>query len=290
MSIYLKHYPQKRICDEFYGVIDFLKTHGAKGYNKNWHWARWEWLLGHSNLDEATLPPIGLYYDGNKIIGIVTHDMREPAYILLNPQYADLKREMVEYACSELSNDSVSRLFADQDDDELISILREKGYSQTNAAEHTLQLDCAEKLEYRLGDGFSFTDYSIDKSIDKYVSVIHKGFGNAGEPAKGLEETDFLEKPHEIPQLDLFVVAQSGEYAAHCGTWYSPDTEICYIEPVVTIPEYRKQGLGKAVVYECVNRCIDMGAKKAIVISNQQFYHGIGFKEYSISSLWEKQL
>jgi GNAT superfamily N-acetyltransferase len=131
---------------------------------------------------------------------------------------------------------------------------------------------------------------SKDKNIDKYVEVIHKGFGNKGEPQKGLTEADFPEKPHANPKLAVFVIAPNGDYAAHCGTWYNPDTEICYVEPVVTIPEFRKYGLGKAIVYESINRCIEMGAKKAIVISDQQFYYRIGFEKYSICHLWEKKV
>ena len=289
MSIKIKHYPQERICKEFYEIIKFLKIHGAKGYNKNWHWARWEWLLGHSSLDESTLPSIGLFMDNDEIIGLVTHDMRTPTYILLNPQYDYLKPKMVDYAFSELSRDGISKLFVDENDDELISIVKAKGYSVTSDREYVLELDCKKKLSYSLDNKFCFTDYYTDKNIDKYVAVIHKGFGNQGNPRTGLTRLDFPEKPHENPKLALFIVAPNGDYAAHCGTWYSEDTEICYIEPVVTIPEFRKRGLGKAVVYECINRCIEMGAKKAIVISNQQFYYSLGFKDYSTHHLWKRK-
>ena len=141
-----------------------------------------------------------------------------------------------------------------------------------------------------MDNAFHFTDYDTDKNIDKYVAVIHRGFENEGEPAKGLTEADFPKKPHENPRLTLFVVAPNGEYAAHCGTWYTPDTEICYVEPVVTIPEFRKHGLGKAAVYECINRCRELGAKKAVVISNQPFYYRIGFEKYAVCRLWEKRV
>jgi GNAT superfamily N-acetyltransferase len=290
MNITVMNYPQKRICDEFCKVIGFLKKHGAKGNNKNWHWARWEWLLGHFSLDEATLPSIGLFMDNDEIAGLVTHDMREPAYIILNPQYAFLKAQMIDYAVDNLLHNSISSIFIDENDTELISLAEEKGYSLTEHEEYVLELDCAECLPYRLDNKFTFTDYCTDQNIDKYVAVIHRGFENAGEPARGLTKADFPERPHENPNLALFIAAPNGEYAAHCGTWYNPDTEICYVEPVVTLPEYRKHGLGKAVVYESINRCISMGAKKAIVISNQAFYYRIGFKKYSVCHLWEKQL
>jgi len=42
MKIKIKQYPRKRMCDDFYSVLAFLKHHAAKGYNKNWHWGRWE--------------------------------------------------------------------------------------------------------------------------------------------------------------------------------------------------------------------------------------------------------
>jgi len=289
MSIEIKHYPQERICNEFYSVIEFLKKHGAKGYNKNWHWARWEWFLGHSMLDESTLPKIGLFIDSGEIVGLVTHDMREPVYVILNPQYTYLKSKMVDFAFDHLSRDGISKLFVDVNDKELISAVKEKGYSITTDNEYVLELDCAEKLSYKLDDMFTFTDFYTDKNIDKYVAVMFKGFDHKGEPRTGLTEADFPKKPHENSELALFIVAPNGEYAAHCGTWYSADTEICYVEPVVTIPEFRKQGLGKAVVYECINRCIKMGSKKALVISNQQFYYSLGFKDYSIHQLWEKK-
>ena len=290
MDFVIKHYPKHRICSEFYDVIEFLKKHGSKGYNKNWHWARWEWLLGHSSLDESTLPSIGLFKVGYEIVGLVTHDMREQAYIVLNPQYAQLAAYAVDYAFAKLSHGGTSSLFVDENDSAAINAVKEKGYSMTADNEHVLELNCPKKLLYSLDSKFSLTDYHTDKNIDQYVAVIHKGFGNEGEPTTGLTEADFPQKPHENPRLAVFIVTPSGEYAAHCGTWYNPDTEICYVEPVVTLPEFRGRGLGKAVVYESINRCIELGAKKAIVISNQQFYYRIGFIKYSVCHLWEKKV
>jgi len=289
MNIRINRYPQNRICKEFYAVTEFLKMHSSIGYNKNWHWARWEWLIAHPNLDEATLPPIGMFMDEDKIIGLVTHDMSDPAYILLNPQYAYLKSEMVDYALENLSHNGISRLLVDENDATLISVVKEKGYLPTTSDEYVLSLDCFEKLSYKLDDKFSITDYYTDKNLDEYEAVIHKGFGNKGEPAIGLTEADLPKRPNLNHKLAVFIVAPNGGYAAHCGTWYSPDTEICYVEPVVTIPEFRGHGLGKAVVYESINRCIEMGARKAIVISNQQFYYHIGFEKYSVCNLWEKK-
>lgn len=75
------------------------------------------------------------------------------------------------------------------------------------------------------------------------------------------------------------------EYCAHCGIWYTHG-ETAYIEPVVTIPQYRKIGLAKAVVYEALARVKDLGAKRAIVLSDQEFYYKIGFEKSSSLCSW----
>lgn len=290
MELQIKHYPQKRLCGAFDAVIAFLKEHGAKGLNKNWHWARWEWLLAHPSLDESTLPSIGLFMDGGKLTGLVTHDMRAQTYILVDPRYAFLKPRMVDYAMKELSHGGVSGIFVDEQDQQLISAAREKGYMRAAYDETVLELDCSKELPYSLKPPFYLTDYETDRNLDRYEAVIHRGFENKGDPPTGLTEADISARPHENPRLAVFAAAPDGDYAAHCGTWYQPDTEICYVEPVVTVPECRKLGLGGAVVYESINRCSRLGAKKAIVISDQTFYHRIGFKKYAVCHLWEKKM
>lgn len=53
--------------------------------------------------------------------------------------------------------------------------------------------------------------------------------------------------------------------------------ERLYVEPVLTIHEHRRQGLAKAVIYEACARAKALGAKRTIVVSEQEFYFRIGF-------------
>ena len=89
------------------------------------------------------------------------------------------------------------------------------------------------------------------------------------------------------PKLVLAVKAPDGNFVSHCGSWYQSGDFYCYIEPVVTDPEYRKMGLGKAVVLEAIKRCGDIGAKQAVVGSSQQFYYNIGFYPLCTFTYWE---
>ncbi|MBD5452230.1 MAG: GNAT family N-acetyltransferase [Lachnospiraceae bacterium] len=80
---------------------------------------------------------------------------------------------------------------------------------------------------------------------------------------------------------------KDGEYVAHCGVWYNGGNT-AYIESVVTVPEHRGKGLGKAVVYKAINRAKGQGAKRAIVLSNQEFYRHLGMTKSSEVSTWVK--
>ena len=91
---------------------------------------------------------------------------------------------------------------------------------------------------------------------------------------------------HWNDALRVLIVAPNGEYAAHCGMWYLPGDEYAYVEPVFTLPEYRRMGLGKAAVLEGVKRCKDLGARCAYVGSDQQFYYSIGFYPYENETWW----
>jgi predicted N-acetyltransferase YhbS len=47
-------------------------------------------------------------------------------------------------------------------------------------------------------------------------------------------------------------------------------------------------GLGKAAVLEGIRRVGDLGARKVLVGSSQQFYYSIGMRPYSTASEWRR--
>ena len=79
------------------------------------------------------------------------------------------------------------------------------------------------------------------------------------------------------------------EYCAHCGLWYSTGDTTAYVEPVVTVPEHRNRGLAKAAVYEACARAKALGAKRAVVVSDLEFYLRIGFTLSSEVYNWTKK-
>jgi GNAT superfamily N-acetyltransferase len=65
--------------------------------------------------------------------------------------------------------------------------------------------------------------------------------------------------------LDIVAIAPDGELAAFCTAWYDDVTRTGHFEPVGTVPEHQRRGLGKAVMCEAMRRLKRLGATKAVV-------------------------
>ena len=289
MNITMRNYTGEQGCnsEDFYKIFDFLNSNGATGLHENWHWARWEWLMGHPNLKKEMVPIIGVWECDNRVIGIATHDMRlGQAYFICKKNFDFLKKEMLLYAEKSLAANGKLQIAVNDIDNEFSSYLSTMRYYASESKETVLSVEC-KQYPYSLPQGFRISSYAENKDPNKYNTVIWKGFNHEGLPSL-IERTDEETRPHFNPSHAVFIVAPNGEYAAHCGIWFIPHSEIAYVEPVVTIPEYRKQGFGKSVVYEAINRCYAIGAKYVLVISNQEFYRQIGFAKSSSFAFWTK--
>ncbi|MEW6524940.1 MAG: GNAT family N-acetyltransferase [Bacillota bacterium] len=108
-------------------------------------------------------------------------------------------------------------------------------------------------------------------------------------PASAFRE---LQKARDYRKdLDLFVVAPNGDYAAFCTVWVDEKNPYANFEPVGTHAEYRHLGLARALLNEGFRRMAAYGATRSFMVSDNQFYREVGFREtpYSFSA-WIKYL
>lgn len=152
-------------------------------------------------------------------------------------------------------------------------------------------------LDYQLPDGFKIASMADNYDAFKYGEVLFKGFDHEeGDRIFTASEEEILQyngefnAPNVNKELKIIALDSEGEYAAYCGMWYDVSCEYGIVEPLVTIPKYRKMGLGRAVVYEGIKRCKELGAKSVFVGSSQQFYYSIGFVPYGNGTYWAKKL
>ena len=95
------------------------------------------------------------------------------------------------------------------------------------------------------------------------------------------------------PDLDLMAEAPGGAIAAFATVWFDPVTRTGAFEPVGTVPEHQRRGLGKAVIAEGLRRMGDLGARAVHVGSYEEpahtLYASMGFTEYDVSEAWVKR-
>lgn len=85
------------------------------------------------------------------------------------------------------------------------------------------------------------------------------------------------------PDLDLVAVAPDGEFVSYCILWYDERNRVGEYEPVGAHPDWRRQGVTRAVLAEGLRRLRALGAETAIVLTRSnntpaiKLYESIGF-------------
>ena len=278
----------ERFNAQYREIHRFLLRAEKLGYNEHFHWGRFEWMHRHSYLDIDKLTSIVIFKDADgEIVGLITYDTSfdDRVYLIHTSEDADLLNAMVDTVLAGEERKAVIKV--DAKDDALCAVLRKRQFERTHRDNTVLALDLCRDLEYHISDAYRISQPGSDVDDWQYQLVIHKGFDNEGIPEKWSDEV--LEPtPNENADLKVFAVQGDG-YCAHCGLWYT-EGGTAYVEPVVTVPQHRKQGLAKAVVYEACDRARKLGARRAIVLSDQEFYYRIGFECSSEVYCWEKEV
>ena len=278
----------QRFNEQYDSIYQFLLEAEKLEYNEHFHWGRFEWMHAHSYLDEAKLTTIVMFKDENgTIVGLTTYDTGydDRVYLIHTSSDKMLLEYMVDTVLEAEGDGAVIK--ANSNDTVLCQILQEKSFDKKHRCACILSLDLTNPLDYSMPDAYSMSPQGCVADPWQYQLVIHKGFDNEGIPERW--EDEFLKRiPHVNEDLKTFAIANN-EYCAHCGLWYSTGNTT-YVEPVATVPEHRMKGLAKAAIYEACNRARKLGAKRATVLSDQEFYHRIGFEYSSEVYCWEKEI
>lgn len=296
MSIQFRNYTkQPGITEDYHKVRAFFIKLG----HAEFEYTRWDWMATHSYLDKSAVGKIGLWEDRGEVVGIATFDGQlGTAFCLTLPKYSYLKKDILLFAKDNLSKDGNFGVIIRDNDLEFQDIAAELGFVATQDKEFDsfFYLDKT-STAYDLPEGFRITTMKETFDLYQYRRVLWKGFNHElnGEGELKFSEEDEQEtmkamiRPNVDLNLKVAVVAPDGNFVSYCGMWYDKEAGFAVIEPVATDPDYRKMGLGKAVVLEGIRRVGELGAKKALVGSRQQFYYNIGLRPFSTSTLWKEK-
>lgn len=269
-------------------VCDFLielSKHDRK--HINWNWARWEWMYFHPDFNRDLIDKIGLWFCNDELVGMATYDhYLGEAFFATKLGFEELKKDILEYAITTFSDENGLGIAVNDADISILNLLHSSGFLRNEQTENILELiPESGSLDFIIPKGITLKNLDIKKDLYKHHNVLWKGFDH--EEQLPLDEATMNRQKIMLSALNLnpflHIAAENkdGEYVAYCGLWYNQKTDYAYVEPVCTIPEYRHNGIGKAVVLEALKRGFSLGAKKAYVISNDPFYKSLGFHQHS---------
>lgn len=309
MKTNLKSFKYER---DFLNVRDFLsQTFHHYQRSVNWRIERWEYAFHFvapllANWGEQ--PPLretaekaiaylesltGLWETENgQVAGVVNiehPDLTHPGFgeffIQRHPEHLHLLPEMLDFAESNLRDPGQERIFiyAEPDDQPLRDLLEERGFAafpEQTAAESEMDLAVRNLPNTpSLPEGFHIQSMADDNNLAKRCEVFGRAF-NRPDPLEwpSVISYEYLQQaPDYRKDQDIVVVAPDGTFASFCLIWFDEPNQLAILEPVGTLPEYRRKGLAREAIYEAIRRMIAKGANRVNVGSSLKFYQDIGF-------------
>ena len=307
---------------DFLRIRDFLvETFSLTEQPLNWRLERWNYaryfvtpLLATDGVGE---PDLGAYQagirlfdastgvwekDAGEVVGVVNiehadkrHSGWGEAFFQRHPDHDRLLPEMLDFAEANLRNRERSLLFIPiyDHDEAFLTVVQQRGYQPND--EYTLWDSVftiqGELPEYTLPEGYRLQSMADDNDLHRRRKAFGLAF-NHPDPQDWpslLSNQELQRAPDYRRELDLYVVAPDGEFASFCIAWWDERNRIAMLEPVGTVPEYRRKGLARAVVLEAIRRVAALGVRQVFVGSDQAFYLSLGFQLGYAGHHWRRE-
>ena len=255
-----------------------------------------EYALASSWLDRHYLFMDRLWLDGDRVAAFAFYE--EPCtevYVNLRPGYEFLADEIVEYGEMSMPNFGGEKSFALFPGQKvLIEAVKRRGFALDREDVENVFDFSAGRLGRPLPEGFHLID-PLRCDPAKLAKCFWKGFGHAERapfenwtdrvrgdgwgPQKsyyGVLGECLAPPPHATYEHNVIIADDAGEYACFSGMWWVPENHLAYMEPLCTIPEYRRMGLAEAALSEHDRRLRPLGARQMTGGVNP-FYKKIGY-------------
>ncbi len=255
-----------------------------------------EYAVFSSWMDTSCLHLDRLWFDGRKTVGFVFHEAPvTDVYFRIRPGYEFLAEEMADYAMEHMPDfENGQRFMLFNGQEYLMEIAKKRGFTLQYDYEDR-QFDFSKELNYELRAGFYFVDPACMDPL-MLAKCCWYGFNNhlergqfenwlADDGSKGLTpaktyrailDSSADPPPHSTHQYDVIIADGNGDYACYSGMWWVPENHLAYMEPLCTVPQYRKRGLASAALTEHYRRLKPLGATH-MTGGADPFYGKIGY-------------
>lgn len=251
-----------------------------------------EYALSSDWMDKSYTHRNRIWEDNGKIVAFVfTESPVTDVYFSLRPGYEDLAEELVQYAENMPNLDNKRQLVILGEQEAIIKAAETGGYTKTGGYDELIH-NYESPLDFNLPKGFHFTEIG-GLDIGKVLECCWKGFNHEideGKPWDGNVDVGLhiANAPHATFDYAVAVVDDATDkYACYAGMWWVPQNKLAYMEPLCTVPEYRKMGLAAAALSELYRRMKPLGANHMTGGGNE-FYKKIGYTEKITWTFWKK--
>lgn len=131
---------------------------------------------------------------------------------------------------------------------------------------------------------------AIDPAMKALAHARAFGYANSNPERLPSSVAAFTELPRASSyrsELDLAWQDAAGDIVSFVGLWFDPVSRLAILEPVGTIPAYRRMRLAERLIDEGARRVAALGATALYVGSDQEFYKAIGFEVVTRQDVWE---
>ena len=293
----------------FREVEDFLsRSYANINPPRNWLIDRWNFTATVSRVMHKTEiaeweKAIGLWRDGEgRIVAIALEEEQkgDVFFQFLHPEYFsdDMFNRMFDFAeghcCKKRGDKEGFALRIPQGHTELELMAAARGYKKLAWSEPMSMrpVRIAGDNESNPPPGALNFIAGIDVSPEKKAWAHARAFGYCDThpeyvPFSILAFQELLRAPSYRPEFDLALATEKGEIVSFVGLWIDKVNAYGILEPVGTIPEYRRKGLASWLINEGERRLARYNVKHLYVGSDQDFYRAIGFNVVIKQDLWE---
>jgi GNAT superfamily N-acetyltransferase len=224
-----------------------------------------------------------------KVVGFCFYETKVgEAFFSLDDTYEGIIPDMIRHAEQRLKADDNSlklNIYSSQKN--LVRIAQNMGYEKVREWSHGILDYTKAPLNYDLPQGFSFEAPGCF-DMKKMIEASWRGFDHDTEPEGGVERGyHLLAAPHATPGLDVLIKNAQGDYVCYAGMWVVPENHLAYLEPLCTVPEYRRMGLASAALSELYRRTLPLGATH-MTGGKHEFYFALGYEPAVTWSVWQR--
>lgn len=280
-----------RILCDFMDVRRFMTEIYARDWKNGVPAPFLEYALSSTWMDTSYTHRWRMWKDGGKIAAFVFHENPiSDVYISLRPGYEELAEELVSYAGAGMpKRDGKNKLVLFEGQTALMEAAKRAGYVRTGGYNEAV-FAFGKPLDYPLPEGFRFAEPGeLDPA--KIAECCWKGFDHEESegPWDGNYESTLrlIATPHATPSYAVAVENERREYVCFAGMWWTPENHLAYMEPLCTVPQYRRKGLAAAALSEMYRRMKPLGATH-MTGGGDPFYGKIGFEPCIGWTFWEK--